>query len=211
MLQMEPVHYWWAAKVYLLHATEKLRRITPSADGSQPAATIFERKETISYCIYSQWKLYALCVSHFGLTFRTSHSRLILTYNKHFSFFVVCLGSENLVFRRGITTFIVSCYLTVLIVYSHSAALLPDRWFLYTWFFLATSIYVIKTDLKRNSLLFHFTIHVFILLSKRNKRFWWQLAVSVEKYERKIAVLNEELENMQQERTSFIQHVWYEE
>jgi hypothetical protein len=77
--------------------------------------------------------------------------------------------------------------------------------------FLATSIYVIKTDLKRNSLLFHFTIHVFILLSKRNKRFWWQLTVSVEKYERKIAVLNEELENMQQERTSFIQHVWYEE
>jgi len=44
-------------------------------------------------------------------------------------------------------------------------------------------------------------------LQERNR----QLTVSVEKYKRKIAVLNEELENMQQDQTSRIQHVWYEE
>jgi len=44
-------------------------------------------------------------------------------------------------------------------------------------------------------------------LQDRNR----QLTVSVEKYERRIAVLNEELENMQQDRTSHIQHVWYED
>ena len=63
--------------------------------------------------------------------------------------------------------FIVPCYLTDLIASSHSAAPLPDH----LPFYLATINYVIKTDLKLNSLLFHFIIHVFMPLSKRNKRF----------------------------------------
>ena len=90
-----------------------------------------------------------MCISFWTNVSNKPLKTIILTFNIPFSFFVMWLGSENLIFRKEL-----KCL-------------------------LATINYVIKTKLKINSLLFHLIIHVFMLLSKRNKRFLLTLSCCI--------------------------------
>ena len=114
-----------------------------------------------------------MCISFWTNDSNKPLKTIILTLNTPFSFFVMWLGSENLIFRKEL-----KCILSpVTWPFFRSISLVPVPDHLP--FYLATINYVIKTDLKLNSLLFHLIIHAFMLLSKRNKRFLLTLSCCI--------------------------------